>query len=28
MRKLAEGALVKRALETLKGRARIKRTKN
>jgi len=26
MRKLAEGALVKRALETLKGRARIKRT--
>ena len=26
MRKLAEGALVKRALETLKGRARVKRT--
>jgi CarD family transcriptional regulator len=26
MRKLAEGGLVKRALETLKGRARIKRT--
>jgi CarD family transcriptional regulator len=26
MRKLAEGSLVKRALETLKGRARIKRT--
>jgi CarD family transcriptional regulator len=26
MRKLAEGPLVKRALETLKGRARIKRT--
>jgi CarD family transcriptional regulator len=26
MRKLAEGAVVKRALETLKGRARIKRT--
>jgi CarD family transcriptional regulator len=26
MRKLAEGTLVKRALETLKGRARIKRT--
>ena len=26
MRKLSEGALVKRALETLKGRARIKRT--
>src|SRR5207302_3518942 len=26
MRKLAEGALVRRALETLKGRARIKRT--
>jgi len=26
MRKLAEGALVKRAIETLKGRARIKRT--
>jgi len=26
MRKLAEGAIVKRALETLKGRARIKRT--
>ena len=26
MRKLAEGAMVKRALETLKGRARIKRT--
>jgi len=26
MRKLAEGALMKRALETLKGRARIKRT--
>ena len=26
MRKLAEGAMVRRALETLKGRARIKRT--
>src|ERR1700759_2621617 len=26
MRKLSEGGLVKRALETLKGRARIKRT--
>jgi len=26
MRKLAEGAIIKRALETLKGRARIKRT--
>jgi CarD family transcriptional regulator len=26
MRKLAEGAMVKRALETLKGRARVKRT--
>ena len=26
MRKLAEGGLVKRALETLKGRARVKRT--
>src|SRR5262245_11749264 len=26
MRKLAEGALVRRALETLKGRARVKRT--
>src|SRR5262249_19410410 len=26
MRKLAEGSLVKRALDTLKGRARIKRT--
>jgi CarD family transcriptional regulator len=26
MRKLAEGAVVKRALETLKGRARVKRT--
>ena len=26
MRKLAEGALVKRAIETLKGRARVKRT--
>src|SRR2546423_9288654 len=26
MRKLAEGTLVKRALETLKGRARVKRT--